>query len=100
LVYAAYNGALVVILTEIMPADVRTSGFSLAYSLATAIFGGSTPALCTLLIHETGNKAAPGLWLSGAAFISLIAALIVKWFERPSSQDLVQSAGTEQPVEA
>jgi len=100
LVYAAYNGALVVILTEIMPAEVRTSGFSLAYSLATAIFGGSTPAICTLVIHETGNKAAPGLWLSGAALISLIAAFTVKRFERPSPQDPIQRLGVEQPGEA
>jgi hypothetical protein len=31
------------------------AGFSLAYSLATAIFGGFTPAICTYLIHLTGN---------------------------------------------
>ncbi len=39
--YGSYNGAMVVCLTEIMPADVRTSGFALAYSLATAAFGDS-----------------------------------------------------------
>ena len=32
--YGSYNGAMVVFLTEIMPVDVRTAGFSLAYSLA------------------------------------------------------------------
>lgn len=31
--YSSYNGAMVVALTEVMPADVRTTGFSLAYSL-------------------------------------------------------------------
>ena len=55
-IYASYNGAMVVFLTELIPAKVRASGFSIAYSLATAIFGGSTPALCTYLIHETGNR--------------------------------------------
>ena len=35
--YAGYNGAMVVYLTEIVPASVRASGFSLAYSLATCI---------------------------------------------------------------
>ena len=30
---------------------------SVAYSLATAIFGGMTPAVCTYLIHATGNPA-------------------------------------------
>ena len=42
--YAGYNGAMVPALTEIVPAAVRTAGFSLAYSLATALFGGMTPA--------------------------------------------------------
>ena len=67
--YSSYNGAMVVALTEVMPADVRTTGFSLAYSLATATFGGFTPAVCTWLIHTLDNRAAPGIWLSGAALL-------------------------------
>jgi MFS family permease len=74
--YAGYNGAMVVFLTEIMPLDVRTSGFSLAYSLATAIFGGFTPAISTYLIHVTHNRAIPGVWLSFAALCGLTAALV------------------------
>jgi len=76
--YGSYNGAMVVFLTEIMPIDVRTTGFALAYSLATAIFGGFTPALSTYLIHVTGNRAVPGLWLSFAAACGLVAALFAK----------------------
>jgi MFS family permease len=75
-IYGSYNGAMVVFLTEIMPIDVRTSGFSLAYSLATAIFGGFTPAISTYLIHVTGNRAIPGLWLSFAAACGLLATLL------------------------
>ncbi len=75
--YGSYNGAMVVALTEVMPADVRTTGFSLAYSLATATFGGFTPAACTWLIHALDNKAAPGLWLSGAALLGLAATLVL-----------------------
>jgi metabolite-proton symporter len=78
LLYASYNGAMVVFLTELMPADVRTSGFALAYSLATAIFGGFTPAICTYLIHATGNHAIPGLWLSAAAACSLVAVFLTR----------------------
>ncbi len=93
--YGSYNGAMVVFLTEIMPIDVRTSGFSLAYSLATAIFGGFTPALSTYMIHWTGNRAVPGLWLSLAAACGLIAALLA----RPQ-QDALRASGDEklQPV--
>jgi hypothetical protein len=75
--FASYNAAMVVYLTEIMPPHVRASGFSIAYSLATAIFGGSTPAICTYLIHATGNRAVPGLWLSFAAASGLVAALVL-----------------------
>jgi MFS family permease len=71
--YGCYNGAMVVYLTEIMPVSVRTVGFSLAYSLATAIFGGNTPAIAQALFHETGNRAMAGLWLSFAAGCGLLA---------------------------
>jgi len=71
-IYASYNGAMVVHLTEIVPAEVRTAGFSVAYSLATTV-GGSTPAIVTYLIHETGNRAMPGAWLSLAAGVALAA---------------------------
>jgi MFS family permease len=86
ILYAGYNGAMAVYLTEIMPVEVRTSGFSLAYSLATAIFGGFTPAICTYLIHVTGNRAVPGVWLSFAAVCGLSAALALssKRFETPA----------------
>jgi metabolite-proton symporter len=77
-IYGSYNGAMVVFLTEIMPVDVRTSGFSLAYSLATAVFGGFTPLICTYLIHRTENRAIPGVWLSLAAACGLVAALLAK----------------------
>ena len=59
--FGSYNGAMVVALTEMMPVEVRAAGFSLAYSLATALFGGFTPAVSTWLIEATGDKAAPGL---------------------------------------
>ena len=74
-IYGSYNGAMIPFLTEIMPAEVRTSGFSLAYSIATAIFGGFTPAISTWLIHVTDNRAMPGAWLSFAALAGLLAVL-------------------------
>jgi len=75
-IYATYNGAFIVYLTEVIPAHVRTVGFSLAYSLATAIFGGFTPAISTALIGATGDKAIPGAWCAAAALLSLLALLV------------------------
>ena len=82
-IFGSYNGAMVVFLTEIMPVNVRTTGFALAYSLATAVFGGFTPAISTYLIHVTGNRAVPGLWLSFAAACGLVASLLAKPQQAP-----------------
>ncbi|WP_321933735.1 MFS transporter [Paraburkholderia sp. J8-2] len=73
--FGMYNGAMVAALTEVMPAQVRVAGFSLAFSLATALFGGFTPAVSTYLIEITRDKAAPGYWLSFAALCGFAATL-------------------------
>jgi MFS family permease len=77
-IFASYNGAMVAFLTEIMPVEFRTAGFSLAYSLAAGVFGGFTPAVSTYLIHVTGNRAIPGAWLSLAAGCGLTAAILAR----------------------
>jgi MFS transporter, MHS family, citrate/tricarballylate:H+ symporter len=86
-IYGSYNGAMVVALTEIMPVAVRTSGFSVAYSLATALFGGFTPAISQELIHLTGDRAVAGLWLMFAATCGLVAALLA-WREGFAAREL------------
>jgi len=49
----------------------------MAYSLATALFGGFTPAVSSYLIHATGDKAMPGVWLTFAAICGLIGTLLI-----------------------
>jgi metabolite-proton symporter len=78
-IFGIYNGAMIPYLAEIMPIEVRTTGFALAFSLATAVFGGFTPAISTYLIHITGNPAMPAVWLSIAALCGLAATLVVGW---------------------
>jgi len=77
MIFGGYNGSMVALLTEIMPAKIRASGFSLAFSLAAGIFGGFTPAVATYLIHVTGNRAMPGLWVSFAALLGLTATALI-----------------------
>ncbi len=79
--YGWYNGAMVVALTEVIPASARTSGFSLAYSLATTL-GGSSLAISTWLIRVTGDKASPGYWMSFAALCGLAATLFLSYAGR------------------
>jgi MHS family citrate/tricarballylate:H+ symporter-like MFS transporter len=80
--YGSYNGVMVAALTEIMPFSVRTTGFALAYSLATT-FGGFTAAVCTGLIEMTGDKAAPGYWVCFAALCGLVATIMIWAKKRP-----------------
>jgi MFS transporter, MHS family, citrate/tricarballylate:H+ symporter len=85
--FGIYNGAMVAALTEVMPVQVRVAGFSLAYSLATAIFGGMTPVISTYLIERTGDKAAPAYWMSIAAVCGLVGTILLyrrKDWIRPS----------------
>jgi MFS transporter, MHS family, citrate/tricarballylate:H+ symporter len=91
-VYGSYNGAMVVFLTEIMPVEFRTAGFSLAYSLAAGVFGGFTPALSTYLIHVSGNRAIPGLWLSFAALCGLGAAILAQPHASPAPRYALEPA--------
>ena len=73
--FGLYNGSMIPHLAEIIPPQIRTAGFALAYSLATAIFGGVTPLMSTKLIAWTGNRASPAAWLGFAAAMSLVAVL-------------------------
>jgi MFS family permease len=97
-IYGSYNGGMVVLLTEIMPIEVRTAGFSLAYSLATALLGGFTPAICTYLIHVTNNPAMPGIWMSFAAALGLIAALVSVRRTVPAENTTVSESASSKPV--
>jgi MFS transporter, MHS family, citrate/tricarballylate:H+ symporter len=83
--YGIYNGAMVVALSEIVPTHVRATGFSLAYSLATALFGTFTPLASTFLIKGTGNQASPGFWLMFAAYCSIMATAAFYRLNKPAT---------------
>jgi MHS family citrate/tricarballylate:H+ symporter-like MFS transporter len=84
LYFGLYNGSLIPTLASIMPLEVRATAFSLAFVTATAIFGGFTPYMANYLVEVTGNRAAPALWLSLAAAISLTAAFILPFVQSAS----------------
>lgn len=84
--FGLYNGALIARLTEIMPPAIRTLGFSLAFSLATSLFGGFTPLISTALIHATGSNSAPAIWLCFAAFISFVGVVASTRLSRPINE--------------
>src|SRR5258708_3949627 len=92
MIFGGYNGSMVALLTEIMPAKIRASGFSLAFALAAGLFGGFTPAVSTYLIHVTGNRAMPGLWMSFAALLGLTATALISPRDQTSKEAAFSTA--------
>jgi len=75
--FGVYNGAMVAALSEVVPAEVRATCFSLAFSLAAALFGTATPLVSTWLIEHTGDRAAPSFWLMLAALCGIVSTLLI-----------------------
>lgn len=69
------DGTLPSFLSELFPTRVRYTGFAFSFNLANALFGGTAPFICTLLIARTGSQVAPAWYLVAAAIVSLCAVL-------------------------
>jgi MHS family proline/betaine transporter-like MFS transporter len=67
-----YFGALPALMAELFPMQTRATGMSLGYNIGVTVFGGFAPVIVTWLIGITGNKSAPGLYLSAVAVLSLV----------------------------
>ncbi len=65
-------------LAELFPAKVRYTGVGLAYNLAFAAFGGTTPLIVTYLIKVTKNPLMPAYYLMLLAVLGLLGTLTIK----------------------
>jgi MHS family citrate/tricarballylate:H+ symporter-like MFS transporter len=70
-------GAFYAALAESLPKSIRGSGFGLTYSLAIAVFGGTTQLVVRWLIQVTGNPVAPAWYLTGAVAVGQIALMLM-----------------------
>lgn len=62
---------------ESLPKSIRGSGFGTVYSLAIAIFGGTTQLVITWLLHVTGDAMSPAWYLIGAVAIGQVAIMLL-----------------------
>jgi MFS transporter, MHS family, citrate/tricarballylate:H+ symporter len=62
-----------VLVSEILPREVRSGGFGIVYALAVSVFGGSAQFIVTWLIGVTGSALAPAWYMAGFLLVSLIA---------------------------
>jgi MHS family proline/betaine transporter-like MFS transporter len=76
-----FTGPAPAAITELFPAEVRSSGMAIAYNLAVTLFGGFAPLIATSLVSATHDAAAPAIYVAAAAALSLIA--IAASFRQP-----------------
>jgi MHS family proline/betaine transporter-like MFS transporter len=72
----------VVLLVEVFPASIRSTGSALGYNVALALLAGPGPLVAASLIKATGNNVAPAFYLAGIS----LAALIVLWIMLPETK--------------
>jgi MHS family proline/betaine transporter-like MFS transporter len=64
-------------MAEIFPTPIRYSAVSLSYNLGNAIFGGTAPLICALMIKQTGWLMAPAFYIAIASLVSLTATFLL-----------------------
>ncbi len=57
----------------LFPTPVRFAGFAIAYNVSTSIFGGTAPAVGSMLISATGNALMPAYYMMAACFVGAVA---------------------------
>ncbi|MEQ9664408.1 MAG: MFS transporter [Phycisphaerales bacterium] len=82
-VIAIYIAGIPAAMTEMFPPEVRVSAVSLAYNVTLAVFGGTAPMVAVWLIERTGDDLSFAWYLSGAALVSLAAAISWRPQTRP-----------------
>ncbi|WP_037353219.1 MFS transporter [Amycolatopsis orientalis] len=78
LIFAAYSSVIGAFFAELFPTEVRYSGVSLAYNLASVLAGSLAPIIAIGLYAKFGTGYAIGAYLAVMGLISLVASLIAK----------------------
>jgi len=70
-------GPTPIVLTEMFPVGVRSTGAAIAYNVAVLVFGGLAPAINTWLVHKTGSPVAPIFYVEASVLIGLVGAALL-----------------------
>lgn len=75
-ILAAFTGPASGAIAALFPADVRSTGVSIAYNFAVTLFGGFASFIATWLIGVTGSSLAP-VWYVGFAAAAAVAGAAI-----------------------
>jgi MHS family proline/betaine transporter-like MFS transporter len=73
----------VVLLVEVFPASIRSTGAALGHNVAAAVLAGPGPFIAAALIKLTGDPNIPAWYLAAVSF----ACFVVLWFMLPETKD-------------
>jgi MHS family proline/betaine transporter-like MFS transporter len=85
-VLAFISGPTPAALSEVYPVHIRASGVGLVYNLIAAVFGGLGPLFVQWLLTVTGDKAAPGYWMTATGVIGAAAIWSYRYARRYREQ--------------
>jgi len=71
------NGPGSALTMEVFPVGMRSTGASIVYNLAVAVFGGLSPYLVTRLVETTRDALMPFYYMEGCLLLSLIGLAIL-----------------------
>jgi metabolite-proton symporter len=78
LIFAAYSSVIGAFFSELFPTEVRYSGTSIAYNLASLIAGSLSPIIALALYRQFGSGYAIGIYLAFMGLVSLVSVLFAK----------------------
>ena len=70
-------GLLPATMAELAPWRVRCTVLSVAYNIGMAVLGGTTPLVAAWMVSRSGLPLAPALYLTGAAAVTFVGALLL-----------------------
>ena len=75
---AMFQAVMPALMTETFPTSVRYTGLSISYNFSMALFGGTTPLICTWLVKVSGgNVWMPAYYLIATCIIAIITAMFI-----------------------
>lgn len=92
LIFAAYSSVIGAFFSELFPTEVRYSGTSIAYNLASLIAGSLSPIIALALYRQFGTGYAIGIYLAFMGLVSLVSVLFAKETKDIKLSDLDEPA--------
>ncbi|MFM0061479.1 MFS transporter [Paraburkholderia phytofirmans] len=88
LLMSFFWGPTPIVLTEIFPVGVRSTGAAVTYNIAVLLFGGLAPFVNTWLVRVTGSNMAPIYYVEASVLIGLAGVLLLPMKTRARSVGL------------